>query len=50
VKGKVTKAYLLADARHAALRTSQGGDNVTVSLPATASGQIASVMALETSN
>ena len=48
VKGKVTKAYLLADARHPALKMSQSGDKVTVSLPATAPGQIASVMVLET--
>ena len=46
--GKVTKAYLLADAKHAALKISQSGDKVTVSLPATAPGQIASVMVLET--
>jgi hypothetical protein len=50
VKGKVTKAYLLADARHPALKMSQSGDKVTVSLPATAPGQIASVMVLETAN
>ncbi|HXB73148.1 MAG TPA: alpha-L-fucosidase [Candidatus Acidoferrales bacterium] len=48
VKGKVNRAYLLADARHAQLKMSQSGDKVTVSLPATAPGQIASVMVLET--
>jgi alpha-L-fucosidase len=48
VKGKVTKAYLLADARHPALKMSQSGDKVTVSLPATAPGQMASVLVLET--
>jgi hypothetical protein len=50
VKGKVTKAYLLADARHAKLKMSQSGDKVTVSLPAAAPGQIASVMVLQTAN
>jgi alpha-L-fucosidase len=48
VKGKVTKAYLLADSKHAALKMSQKGEQVTVSLPATAPGQIARVMVLET--
>jgi len=50
VQGKVIKAYLLADARHRALKMSQSGGKVTVSLPATAPGQIASVMVLETAN
>jgi alpha-L-fucosidase len=48
VNGRVTKAYLLADTKHAALKMSQKGDKVSVSLPATAPGQIASVMVLET--
>jgi alpha-L-fucosidase len=50
VTGKVTKAYLLADARHPALKVTQSGDKVTVLLPAAAPGQIASVMVLETAN
>ena len=50
VKGKVTKAYLLADTTHSALKMSQKGDKVTVSLPAAAPGRIASVMVLETAN
>jgi hypothetical protein len=48
VKGKVTRAYLLADNTHPALKMSQKGDKVTVSLPATAPGQIAPVLVLET--
>jgi len=48
VAGKVNKAYLLADAKHAALKVSQRGDKVTVSLPAAAPGQIASVLVMET--
>ena len=48
VPGKVTKAYLLADAKHSALKVSQSGDKVTVGLPASAPGQIASVMVLDT--
>jgi alpha-L-fucosidase len=47
VKGKVGKAYLLADASHKALAFKQSGSTVTVTLPATAPGQIASVMALD---
>jgi len=48
VSGKVTKAYLLADSKHPALKVTQSGDKVTVGLPASAPGQIASVMVLET--
>jgi alpha-L-fucosidase len=48
VQGKVAKAYLLADARHTSLKVNQKGDTVTVSLPAKAPGEIASVMVLET--
>ena len=48
VKGKVTKAYLLADAARASLKLNQQGDRVTVSLPEKAPGQIASVLVLET--
>jgi len=47
VKGQVAKAYLLADASHKSLKLKQDGDRVTVTLPATAPGQIASVMALQ---
>jgi alpha-L-fucosidase len=46
VPGKVTKAYLLAN--HAALKVTQKGGHLTVSLPASAPGKIASVMVLET--
>jgi alpha-L-fucosidase len=48
VKGQVKKAYLLADARHKALKVKQSGDAVTVGLPAKAPGEIASVLVLET--
>ncbi len=48
VKGKVTRAYLLADAKHKALKLTQRGDRVTVVLPDKAPGEIASVLALET--
>jgi alpha-L-fucosidase len=48
VKGKVTKAYLLADASHKSLKVQQKNDEVTVALPAKAPGQIASVLVLET--
>jgi len=48
VQGKVTKAYFLADARHTSLKLRQDAGNVTVSLPAKAPGDIASVMVLET--
>ncbi len=48
VQGKVTKAYLLADASHKSLKLHQQGDTVTVQLPATAPGEIASVMVLQT--
>jgi alpha-L-fucosidase len=47
VQGKVKKAYLLADARHASLKVQQKGDHISVALPATAPGKIASVMVLE---
>jgi len=48
VTGKVTKAYLLADAARTALKLSQQAGRVTVSLPEKAPGQIASVLVLET--
>ncbi|HWC95133.1 MAG TPA: alpha-L-fucosidase [Candidatus Sulfopaludibacter sp.] len=47
VKGQVAKAYLLADASHKALKMKQSGSDVTVTLPAAAPGQIASVLALQ---
>jgi alpha-L-fucosidase len=50
VTGKVTKAYLLADASRKSLKVEQQGDHVKVTLPEKAPGQIASVMVLETSN
>jgi alpha-L-fucosidase len=48
VKDKVRRAYLLADRRRAALKLKQDGDRLTVSLPAKAPGEIASVLVLET--
>ena len=48
VQGKVTKAYLLADASHKSLKLKQQGDTVTVQLPVKAPGEIASVMVLQT--
>jgi alpha-L-fucosidase len=48
VKGAVSKAYLLADASHKALKVTQKADHVSVALPANAPGQIASVLVLET--
>src|SRR5271157_1993222 len=45
VKGKVTKAYLLAD--HKSLKLAQSGDAVKVTLPAAAPAPIASVLVLE---
>jgi alpha-L-fucosidase len=48
VKGKVTGAYLLADADHTALKVSQTGGKLTVDLPAAAPGEIASVLCIET--
>ncbi len=44
----MVKAYLLADPAHKSLAVKQDGDRVTVTLPGTAPGQIASVMALQT--
>jgi alpha-L-fucosidase len=48
VKAKVTRAYFLADARRSSLKLDQKDDKVTVSLPAKAPGEIASVLVLET--
>jgi alpha-L-fucosidase len=47
VKGKVKKAYLLADTGHSALKVKQEGEKVTVSLPATAPGKGAPVLVLQ---
>jgi alpha-L-fucosidase len=48
VKGKVTKAYMLADAKHKALKVLQKGDVLTVALPPKPPDEIASVVVLET--
>jgi alpha-L-fucosidase len=48
MKGRVSKAYLLADASHKSLKVQQQADQVTVALPDQAPGQIASVLVLET--
>jgi alpha-L-fucosidase len=48
VSGKVTKAYMLADAKRAALKVKQSGDTVTVTVPVTAPDAMDSVMVLET--
>ena len=47
VKGTVTKAYLLADPKHAALPIVQKGSDLTVTLPAQAPDPLASVLALD---
>jgi alpha-L-fucosidase len=47
VKGKVTKAYLLADVSHKRLKVAQHADNVTVTLPAQAPDRMDSVLVLE---
>ncbi len=47
VKGTVTKAYLLADPKRAALPIAQKGSDLTVTLPAQAPDPIASVLALD---
>jgi alpha-L-fucosidase len=44
---RVTKAYLLADAGHAALKTQTSSDGVTIQLPTQAPDAIASVIAIE---
>jgi alpha-L-fucosidase len=48
VTGKVSMAYLLADASHKALKVTQKGEHLSVALPTVAPGKIASVMVLET--
>jgi alpha-L-fucosidase len=47
VKGKVTKAYLLADETHTALDVKQTDTGVTISLPDKAPDAIASVLCLD---
>jgi len=47
VKGTVTKAYLLADPKRAALPIAQKGSDLTVTLPAQAPDPLASVLALD---
>jgi alpha-L-fucosidase len=49
VKGKVTKAYLLADASKKGLKVTQQGDRVSVALPASAPSPAATVLALDMS-
>jgi alpha-L-fucosidase len=48
VSGKVSKAYLLADASHKSLKVQQRGDRVTVTLPAQAPDRLDSVLVLQT--
>jgi len=48
MKSKAVKAYLLADAKKAALKVTQEGDMLTVALPAEAPDKIASVLCVET--
>jgi alpha-L-fucosidase len=47
VKGKVSKAYMLADARRG-LKMKQNGDKVTVTLPGKPTSEYASVLVLQT--
>jgi alpha-L-fucosidase len=49
VKGKVTKAYLLADPKHKGLKFAQTGGKLVVQLPDTAPGELASVIRLDVS-
>ena len=48
VQGKVSKAYMLADSRHAALKFKQDGGHVSVSLPGAAPDKMDSVLVLAT--
>lgn len=48
VGSKVSKAYMLADVKHASLKVKQTGDTVSVTLPAKAPDEMDSVMVLET--
>ena len=50
VKGKITKAYLLADPQHMPLQVIQTGPDLTVTLPAQAPDALASVLVLELSS
>jgi alpha-L-fucosidase len=50
VKGRVTKAYLLADPQRSPLTVAQDGAKVSVTLPAKAPDPVASVLCLEVSN
>jgi alpha-L-fucosidase len=45
--GKVKKAYLLADAKHASIKLKQDGARVTVALPASAPDKMDSVLVLQ---
>jgi len=47
MKGKATKAYLLADSDRKPLAFAQAGDKLSVPLPATAPGQFANVLCVE---
>ncbi len=47
VKGKVTGAYLIADAKHTALKFVQNGSGVSITLPAKAPDSVDSVLRLE---
>ena len=47
MKGKASRAYLLADTRHKPLKLRQQGGRLTVSLPKIAPGEIASVLVVE---
>ena len=47
MKGKAAKAYLLADPARKALDVKQAGDKLSIALPATAPGKIASVVCVE---
>ena len=47
VKGKVAKAYLLADPRRPTLKIAQDGEKLTVNLPEKPAGSLATVLCLE---
>jgi alpha-L-fucosidase len=48
VKGKVTRAYLLADASKKPLKVTQTANKVSVALPSAAPDKVASVVVMET--
>ena len=48
VPGKVSNAYMLADAKHSKLKFTQNSDQLSVALPATAPDKTDSVLVLET--